>query len=194
MRGKELVALLLQHINDDLQDPAADAGRLRLHPEPVHVADVLVQATAAHRAGAEAAGVTLTTGTDGTPALTADPVRLRQAIGNLVSNAVRHTPVGGVVAVHCHQHDQDVVVTVTDSGTGIAAEDFPKVFDRFWRADKSRTRRTGGSGLGLPIVRRLVRAHGGDVTASSVLGEGSVFTIRLPRHPMPDPCLPADGP
>jgi two-component system, OmpR family, sensor histidine kinase BaeS len=106
--------------------------------------------------------------------------RLRQAVGNLVSNAIRHTPPGGDVTVTCQRAGGEFVVEVADTGTGISPEDLPRIFDRFWRADKSRSRRTGGSGLGLPITRQLVEAHGGHVTATSVPGSGSVFTIRLP--------------
>ncbi|MEV0386424.1 HAMP domain-containing sensor histidine kinase [Nonomuraea sp. NPDC050643] len=174
-------ALLLQHIIDDLQDLAvADAGELRLREEPVNVADLLVQVATAHRGGAEAAGVTLTTRADGEPRLFADPVRLRQAVGNLASNAVRHTPPDGTVSLLARREGDDVVIDVTDTGTGIAAEDLPLIFERFWRVEKSRSRRTGGSGLGLPIARKLAEAHGGTLHATSVLGEGSTFTLRLP--------------
>ncbi|MFF3538288.1 sensor histidine kinase [Streptomyces sp. NPDC002466] len=200
-------AVQLQHIIDDLQDlAAADAGALRLHPEPVRVEDVLAQVVAAHQARAETAGVALSAppAADApVPVLWADPVRLRQAIGNLVSNAVRHTPAGGRVTVRAYgpgaspdgtpvygattdgevPGGEFVVVEVTDTGSGISAENLPHVFDRFWRAEKSRSRRTGGSGLGLAIVRKLVEAHGGSVGAVSVEGEGSVFTLRLPTGP-----------
>ncbi|MFJ5724277.1 sensor histidine kinase [Streptomyces sp. NPDC093149] len=215
-------AVQLQHIIDDLQDlAAADAGALRLHPEPVRAEEVLGQVAAAHQARAETAGVTLTVLTPeaGAPTaeLTADPVRLRQAIGNLVSNAIRHTPAGGNVTLHAYVAGSatgevtarevaaggvvaggvvaadgavsdamtgDVIVDVTDTGSGISADDLPHVFDRFWRAEKSRSRRTGGSGLGLAIVRKLVEAHGGSVSAASVEGRGSVFTLRLPMSPV----------
>ncbi|GAA1920779.1 hypothetical protein GCM10009837_52430 [Streptomyces durmitorensis] len=174
-------ALLLQHIVNDLQDlAAADAGTLRLHREPVHASDVVDQVAAAHQAGAEAAGVRLSATTLGDPCFTADPLRLRQAIGNLVSNAVRHTPEGGSVTISCRATLDAVVVEVADTGTGIDPDDLPHVFDRFWRADKSRTRATGGSGLGLAIVRQLVEGHDGTVTARSTPGEGAVFTVRLP--------------
>ncbi|MFF4094948.1 sensor histidine kinase [Streptomyces sp. NPDC001834] len=183
-------AVQLQHIIDDLQDlAAADAGVLRLHPEPVRIEDVLDQVAAAHQGRAETAGVVLTVRDTAAgaplPGLTADPVRLRQAIGNLVSNAVRHTPEGGRVTLHAYvsKAGDQVVVDVADTGSGIAAGDLPHVFDRFWRAEKSRNRRTGGSGLGLAIVRKLVEAHGGAVDASSVEGQGSVFTLRLPADP-----------
>ncbi|MCR6490816.1 HAMP domain-containing histidine kinase [Amycolatopsis sp. OK19-0408] len=169
-------AVHLQHIVDDLQDLAlADAGALRLHPEPVDVAALLAQVVAAFRPE----GVSLTVSADPVE-LTADPVRLRQAVGNLVSNAVRHTPAGGSVVVRGRRDGDDVVIEVADTGAGIAAEDLPHVFDRFWRADKARTRGTGGSGLGLAIVRKLAEAHGGTATAASVPDQGSTFTLRLP--------------
>ncbi|MFD9906145.1 sensor histidine kinase [Streptomyces sp. NPDC059063] len=174
-------ALLLQHIVNDLQDlAAADAGTLRLHREPARAADLADQVVAAHQARADAEGVRLVARADGDPWLTADPLRLRQAIGNLVSNAIRHTPEGGRVTVVCRREGDRVVFEVADTGSGIAEADLPHVFDRFWRADKSRTRATGGSGLGLAIVRNLVQAHGGTVTVQSAPGRGAVFTLRLP--------------
>ncbi|WP_282797246.1 ATP-binding protein [Streptomyces sp. CC224B] len=175
-------ALLLQHIVDDLQDlAAADAGTLRLHREPACAAELAEQVVAAHQARADAAGVRLSARAEGDPWLTADPLRLRQAVGNLVSNAIRHTPAGGSVTVTCRAAGEGwVTIEVADTGTGIAAGDLPHVFDRFWRADKSRTRATGGSGLGLAIVRNLARAHGGEVEVESEVGAGTRFTLRLP--------------
>ncbi len=180
-------AVVLQRIIDDLQDlAAADAGTLRLHREPVRADELLDQVAAAHRVAADAAGVALRTTADGTPWLDADPVRMRQALGNLVSNALRHTPAGGTVTLAARRDGDDVVLDVTDTGTGIAAEDLPHVFDRFWRAEKSRSRRTGGSGLGLPIVRHLAAAHGGTAEVASEPGAGSVFTLRLPGAAAPE--------
>ncbi|MFI6585259.1 ATP-binding protein [Embleya sp. NPDC050493] len=174
-------ALLLQHVIDDLQDLAeADAGRLRLRRESVSAHEVSEQVVAAHLARAAAQGVDLVVWGDADLRLSADPVRLRQMVGNLVSNAVRHTAEGGRVTVHAFPDGSEIVFEVTDTGIGIAAADLPHVFDRFWRADKSRNRRTGGSGLGLAIVQRLARAHGGSVTVRSTPGVGSVFAVRLP--------------
>ncbi|MFB7288310.1 sensor histidine kinase [Actinacidiphila glaucinigra] len=176
-------ALLLQHIVDDLQDlAAADAGALRLHKVPCEVGELLRQVATAHGGRADHAGVALSVdvGADGIGSVVADPVRLRQAVSNLVSNAVRHTPPGGTVTVTGRREDDAVVIAVADTGGGIRPEDLPRVFDRFWRAEKSRNRGTGGSGLGLAIVRNLAHAHGGSVTAESAYGEGSLFTLRLP--------------
>ncbi|MFF5497223.1 sensor histidine kinase [Streptomyces aquilus] len=174
-------ALVLQRVIDDLQDlAAADAGTLRLHREPVAAGELLGQVAAAHRVAADTAGVTLRTRSDGEPWLDADPVRMRQALGNLVSNALRHTPADGTVTLSARADGDDVVLEVTDTGSGIAPEDLPHVFDRFWRAEKSRSRRTGGSGLGLPIVRHLMAAHGGTAEAASEPGTGSVFILRVP--------------
>ncbi|MCX4911218.1 HAMP domain-containing sensor histidine kinase [Streptomyces sp. NBC_00878] len=174
-------AVLLQHIIDDLQIlAAADAGTLRLHPERLLLRDVVEQVSGAHRAGAEAAGVTVLTHVTDDPAVDADPLRLRQALGNLMSNAVRHTPPGGRVTLSAHRAGDDVMIEVADTGSGIEPEELPQVFDRFWRAEKSRSRRGGGSGLGLSIVRQLIDAHRGTVTATSVPGTETVFTLRLP--------------
>ncbi|QUF04536.1 HAMP domain-containing histidine kinase [Actinosynnema pretiosum subsp. pretiosum] len=191
-RDPELIALLLkealalQHIVDDLQDLAvADAGGLRLTVSPQPLTTVLDRLRAAHETTATRAGITLTTSAPDTLTAEADPVRLRQVLDNLVANAVRHVPPGGRVEVTAERDGDEAVITVTDTGTGITPEDLPHVFDRFWRAEKSRSRRTGGSGLGLAIVRKLVEAHGGTVSATSEPGAGSIFTVRLPAPPTP---------
>jgi two-component system sensor histidine kinase BaeS len=173
-------ALQLQHIIDDLGDlAAADAGTLRIHPEPVHLRDVLTQVVDSHQGSAHRAGATLTADITGDPVVTADQARLRQVVGNLVSNAIRHTPPGGSVTVAADR----TTISVRDTGTGIAATDLPKIFDRFWRADQSRSRATGGSGLGLAITRQLVEAHGGTIDVVSEPDRGTLFTIRLPSAP-----------
>ncbi|GGQ50106.1 sensor histidine kinase [Couchioplanes azureus] len=185
--GPELLELLheeavqLQHIIDDLSDlAAADAGNLRVHPDEVYVRDILAQVAEAHRSAAETAGVRLSMEVVDDPQVTADPVRLRQLVGNLVSNGIRHTPAGGAVTVGASAGGAGLTIEVRDTGTGIAAEDLPRIFDRFWRADRSRNRATGGSGLGLSIVRKLVEAHGGEISVASEPAAGTVFTVRLP--------------
>lgn len=175
-------AVLLQHIIDDLRDlAAADAGSLRVHPEPARIGDLLTQVAEAHRTAAEAAGVVVRTEVRGGPDAVVDPVRLRQMVGNLVSNGVRHTPPGGSVTISADAGPSELSIAVRDTGVGIAPEDLPRIFDRFWRADTSRARTTGGSGLGLSIARKLAEAHGGDITVTSRPGAGTAFTVRLPR-------------
>ncbi|SEC22678.1 two-component system, OmpR family, sensor histidine kinase BaeS [Nocardioides exalbidus] len=168
--------LLLQRLVDDLRDLAVgDAGGLVLDLEPVDLADLVERTVQSFGGVAEAAGVTLlATGEPGS-VVDADPVRLRQAVANLVANAVRHTPSGGTVTVR----SAPGLVEVEDTGEGIPAADLPHVFDRFRRVDPSRSRVTGGSGLGLAIVRQIVEAHRGTVTLESDPGVRTVATIRL---------------
>lgn len=174
---------LLERLVADLQDLAlADAGMLRIHPEERDATDLANQAVAAHRTQAEASGVSVRVDAPGPVPVHVDPGRLRQALGNLVANAVTHTPPGGTVEVAVRQTGGSVVLTVIDTGAGIAPEHLPHVFDRFYRADPSRSRTTGGSGLGLAITKHLVEAHHGHVEATSTVGQGSVFTIRLPHQ------------
>ncbi|GAA2616647.1 sensor histidine kinase [Paractinoplanes durhamensis] len=172
-------ALLLQHVIDDLQDlSAADAGELRLHPAQVDLPELLSQIAATFRT----ASVAMVADAPPGLTLTADPIRLRQAIGNLTGNAVRHSPPGGTVTLSARPTGDTVTIAVTDEGPGIAPDDLPLVFERFWRAEKSRNRQTGGSGLGLAITRKLAEAHGGAVTVQSPPGAGATFTLRLPAQ------------
>jgi signal transduction histidine kinase len=173
--------LQLQAIIDDLQDLAvAEATGLRLSPERLPVGELLAQVITAHGGKAEEGRVRLTAAAPERLELTADPVRLRQALGNLVANAIRYTPPDGSVSLIAGMDGDEVLISVTDEGAGIADEDLPHVFDRFWRADRSRSRDTGGSGLGLAIVRQIAEAHAGSVTVTSRVGAGSTFTLRLP--------------
>lgn len=184
-------SVTLQRLVDDLQDLAlADAGRLRLHREECDLSELARQVVAGHRPGADEAGVSLTLEAPCRVAVDGDPVRLRQAIGNLVANAVRYTPAGGTVTVTVGR-DGDradhATVSVGDTGPGIEAEHLPHLFDRFYRAEGSRSRDTGGSGLGLAVTRHLAEAHGGSIDVASDVGDGSTFTLRVPvAPPAPD--------
>lgn len=188
---------LLQRLIDDLQELAlADAGMLRIHPEPRDAADLAQQVVAAHQTGADEAGIELRVdmgdadgdgdgpGPDASTGLNVhvDPERIRQALGNLVTNAIRFTPSGGDVSVSVRRDGSSVLLAVQDDGPGISAEHLPRLFDRFYRVEGSRSRETGGSGLGLAIAKHLVEAHDGSIEVSSTEGAGSVFTIRLPVH------------
>jgi two-component system sensor histidine kinase BaeS len=173
---------LLQRVVDDLRDlAAADTGNLRLYPEYVYVNDVLTQVADAHRGIAESQHIRLSTDFTVDPQLSVDPVRLRQIVGNLISNAIQHTDKSGVITIRTAATRDQFTIEVADTGTGIAPADLQRIFDRFWRADSSRIRTTGGSGLGLAIARKLIEAHDGHITATSRLGVGSTFTITLPQ-------------
>lgn len=173
-------ALVQQRIVDDLQDLAlAEAGALTYHRSVIDLRELLDSARTAHRAQAQAAGVTLTVDAPEPVYADADAVRLRQVLGNLVGNALRATPAGGSVTLALARSGSSVVVRVRDTGTGIAADDLPHLFDRFWRADASRGRATGGSGLGLSIARQIVTDHGGTIEAESRVGAGTTFTVTL---------------
>jgi signal transduction histidine kinase len=111
-----------------------------------------------------------------------DAHRIGQVVRNLLSNAINFTPEGGEIAVSVKCTKDEVVVSVADTGPGIPQEELPYIFERFYRVDKSRSRATGGSGLGLTIARRLVEAHGGQLEVESELGKGSVFTVKLPAY------------
>lgn len=177
---------LLARLVGDLQTLSlAEAGELPLHRVRFMAGDLLADAAANFAGQAAAAGVSLRVeGEAGDAALEieGDPDRLAQVIGNLVANALRHTPAGGAVTLSAQAGPERVRLVVQDTGAGIAAEDLPFIFDRFWRGDPSRTRQEGaGSGLGLAIARRLVELHGGTIRAESQVGAGTTFVIELPR-------------
>jgi two-component system sensor histidine kinase BaeS len=175
-------ALQLQHIIDDLQDLAlADAGELHLQCEDVDLTALIGVITQAHRGAANLAGVRLDTTATAGLRVPADPTRLRQVIGNLLANALRHTPADGSITVRATADDGWARIEVTDTGTGIGEDALPYVFDRFWRAERSRNRVDGGSGLGLAIGRQLIEAHHGTLSVTSELDRGSTFTIMLPH-------------
>lgn len=165
----------------------ADAGQLKLEHAPTDLGKVIEKVVAHLQLQAETHGVTIATEVSPTlPLVAADADRIGQVLGNLLSNALRYTPTGGRITVCAFAEverntESVVVVEVTDTGSGIAPADLPYVFDRFYRADKSRTRTSGGSGLGLAIVKQLVEAHGGYITAQpNMAGQGVTFTFTLP--------------
>jgi two-component system sensor histidine kinase BaeS len=176
---------LLQHVIDDLQVLAeADAGRLVVTPTAEDLAATAEVAVRALRAQADARGVRVEV--TGTAYARHDPLRMRQVVANLVANAVRYAPESSVVSVTLGNSDRDGTtarLVVRDHGPGIDEEHLERVFERFYRADPSRSRETGGSGLGLAIVRQIVEAHGGAVTVGNAPGGGAVFTVMLPPGP-----------
>ena len=172
-----------KHLNrliDDLRTLSlADAGQLSLERRAVRPGDLLEHAAIAYLPQAEERGVQLSVVADAAPAIAVDPDRLGQVIGNLVGNALRHTPDGGHIQLAAAVAGPRVVLSVTDDGPGIPTADLPHIFERFYRGDKARVD-DGASGLGLAIARSLVEAHGGQIGAENVATGGARFTITLP--------------
>jgi two-component system sensor histidine kinase BaeS len=159
----------------------AQEGNLEIRPELIEVDELLHAATLAAADSYRAKAVTLLDTGTVQATVHADPHRMGQVLINLLDNALRHTPSGGTVTVSAHIQWPWVEITVHDSGEGIAAEHLPRIFERFYRADPSRTTARAGSGIGLTIAQALVEAHGGRISAhSDGPGTGATFTIHLP--------------
>ncbi|OFX23191.1 MAG: hypothetical protein A2V77_11535 [Anaeromyxobacter sp. RBG_16_69_14] len=173
---------LAQIIEDLLGISRIMAGKLQIHPSPVDLAPVIEAAVEGLRPSADASRIALDVRcAPGVPAVSGDAKRLQQIIWNLVSNAVKNTPVGGEVRVRLARSRSSAVISVSDTGRGISPEFLPQVFARFRQADGSITRGYAGLGLGLAIVRHLVELHGGTVRATSEgEGRGACFTVTLP--------------
>src|SRR5438552_928726 len=160
----------------------ADEGRFDLHREPVELQPLVQEVYETALILGEAHGVTVNLPFTADATVMADRTRLRQLFLNLVTNAIKYTPAGGKVELGLGRHPDNVTFAVRDTGIGISAADFPHIFERFWRADRVRSRMSerGGFGLGLAISQWIAQAHGGTLTASSRLGRGSLFTVTLP--------------
>lgn len=180
----EEVGRLLRLVDDLRTLSLADAGELRLLRAPTAPAELLGRVAAAFAAQAESAGVVLGVEVDpATPEIDTDEARMVQVLGNLVSNALRYTPVGGQVVLRAKSIPGGVCLQVQDTGAGIAPEDLPNVFERFYRADLAREdngdENRAGSGLGLAIAKSIVAAHGGRIYAESMVGQGTTMTVEL---------------
>jgi signal transduction histidine kinase len=173
---------LLTRLVEDLQDLAlAEANQLKLVRQPENIKGILEQAVSAAGAQALSKGVSLLASFgSGLPLCDIDAQRIKQVLHNLLDNAIVHTPPAGTVTVDATDQGAWVEISVTDTGEGIPAEDLPNIFERFYRVDKSRSRSTGGHGLGLTIARRLVEAHGGIINAQSEPGKGARFSFTIP--------------
>ncbi len=174
----------LQTLVEDLRTLSlADAGELRLNREPVSSRDLLesVAATFSHKAESRRIALRVNCAEDISD-INVDIARMNEVFGNLVSNALRYTSEGGTITLSAQQDAGRVRLAVADDGAGIAPEALPHIFERFYRADTSRTDNAGESGLGLAIARSIVVAHGGTLEATSALGLGATFTMTLAGH------------
>ena len=175
---------LLSRLVDDLQTISlAEAGQLPLHLSTVNIAELLADVQTSFSGQAEELGVDLSIDVeDENLEILADAGRLDQLLGNLVGNALRYTRAGAGIRLEAESSPMGVRLRVRDEGQGIPPEDLPFIFDRFYRADKSRSRHEGGSGLGLVIARQLVQLHHGTIRVESEIGKGTVFEIDLPKE------------
>ncbi|HKG15954.1 MAG TPA: ATP-binding protein, partial [Pyrinomonadaceae bacterium] len=169
-------------INDILELSAIEAGTVAVEPARVRLSSLVGECFTALAPRADARGVRLVNDVRPDASVRADARRLEQMLTNLVDNAIKYTSAGGEVRVSHERGGARDRVHVTDAGEGIAAEHLPRIFERFYRVDRARSREMGGTGLGLAIVKHLARAHGGEATARSEPGRGSTFTIELPSE------------
>lgn len=180
-------AVMLNQLIQDLQELAlAEAGALQIDPRELAVESVVEQTITAALPGARKKDVRLVSKLpDDIPVVYADQRRVGQVLRNLINNAITHTPADGEVTVSADIYPNEIEVTVHDTGEGIDSDHLPYLFERFYRADPSRSRTTGGAGLGLAIVKNLVESQGGRVQVSSVKGKGATFSFTLPRQLIP---------
>ena len=179
--------MYLSKLVEDLRLLAeTEAADFQLDLEPGLLEEVVSRSVEAFRPQAQSKGIELafSAGADRAELsgrlVSIDRTRIEQVMNNLLQNAVEHTTEGGRIDVSVAESDETVSVTVADTGEGISSEHLPHVFDRLYRADPSRTRSTGGAGLGLTIAKQLIEAHGGTIRVESTEGEGSRFTLTLP--------------
>ncbi len=177
----EETALLSRLVNELQELSLVEAGELKLVYQTEDIASLIKQAVTPWQPQLAAKDLSLSLDLpDNLPLVNIDWQRVNQVLHNLLENAVAHTQRGGTISLCAEAKDDWVEVSVSDTGEGIPAEDLPHIFERFYRVDKSRSRATGGSGLGLTIAKRLVEAHGGKITVQSVLRKGSRFCFSIP--------------
>lgn len=185
---------LLTRLVDDLQTlTLAEAGQLRLRLDVCNITQLICDVCATFGDSHDMTHELLVDVNPSSPVFHhIDPDRIKQVLINLLSNAVEYTPKGGSITVAMIHSALETTISVSDTGSGIAPQHLPYVFERFYRADPSRTRATGGTGIGLSIVRQLVEAHGGKVSVTSSLGVGSCFQFTLP-NPLTLPAIETSG-
>ncbi len=177
----EETALLSRLVNELQELSLAEAGELKLVFQTEDIAGLIRQAAASWQLQLTAGEISVSLEVpDDLPPVNIDWQRVNEVLHNILENAVAHTCKGGTIKIAASQKGKWVELSVSDTGEGIPAEDLPRIFERFYRVDKSRARATGGSGLGLTIARRLVEAHGGTIVVQSKLGEGTRFSFTLP--------------
>jgi two-component system phosphate regulon sensor histidine kinase PhoR len=174
-------AARMQHLIEDILELSAiEAGNVSVNPESIQLRSLVEDIVASLSTAAADRNVAVRNLIESHVQVFADPFRLMQMLTNLIDNAIKFNREGGTVTITCGQSDRDRIC-VMDTGEGIASQHLDRLFERFYRVDRARSRDLGGTGLGLAIVKHLARAHGGEVAVSSRVGEGTQFTIDLPH-------------
>ncbi len=182
-RAVQRVQELLDLVDDLLKLAAAKSEKGLEKREPVSLADVLEKVAPLFQKEAEAKGLAWAVEVAARPVVRADPDQMAQVWSNLISNAVKYTPEGGRVRIALGERDGWAIGTVEDSGIGIPPQDMERIFEEFYRTPQAKEVAPRGTGLGLPLVKQILEAHGGSITVESEVGRGSRFTFRLPVSP-----------
>ena len=173
---------LIRLVNDLRELSLAESGHLKLEKIPTDIQALIAETLQAIEPLSVEKNIKMENEAVPTSDVTVDPFRIRQALFNLLSNALRHTPDGGTISIKTTSDDHAITISIQDTGDGLTTDELASVFNRFYRADRSRSRETGGSGLGLAIVKAIIESHGGSVQAqSNGKGTGSVFSICIPK-------------
>jgi heavy metal sensor kinase len=179
----EEVNHMSQIVDDLLFLSKADMGEVHLQKNRINLAKLVTEVHSQAQTIAMAKGIRVLINNDVDGVLIGDQLKLRELVLNLVDNGIKYTPKGGEMRISLEKHDGQFKLRIMDNGIGIAPEDQPHIFDRFFRADKARSRDAGGSGLGLSICKWIVEAHAGEISVESEVGKGSIFTVTLPLAP-----------
>jgi two-component system phosphate regulon sensor histidine kinase PhoR len=188
-RAQRFVGIIHDHaerlanlIGDLLSISEIESGELSLDLAPLRLEVVALRAASLLEQQARAKGISVDiSGLDTAPSVLADHDRIEQVLVNLLDNAIKYTPDNGAVTISARDERDKVLVAVTDTGIGIPPRELPRLFERFYRVDKGRSRDEGGTGLGLSIVKHIVQLHGGTATVESTPGKGSTFSFTLNR-------------
>jgi two-component system, OmpR family, phosphate regulon sensor histidine kinase PhoR len=172
-------------IDDILELSSIEAGKIVVQPKPVNLSKMVDEVFTNLNGKAAERKIKLQNQVADNVSVFADAVRLEQMLTNLTDNAVKFNSEGGAVTISHRQTETHDLISVEDTGEGISAEHLTRIFERFYRTDKARSREIGGTGLGLAIVKHLARLHGGEVSVASTVGKGSIFTIELPKQAEP---------
>lgn len=169
---------IITMLNTLMDISEAETGVMKLHRQPIDVVVLLTEVADLYQYVAEEKKVAVSVSGPPDLAVMADIDRMRQVVGNLLDNSLKHTPSGGRVELTCDRQTETVVIRVQDTGAGIPPDDLPRIFDRLYRGDRSRSQR--GLGLGLSLVKAVIHAHAGSIEVESAPGQGSTFILRLP--------------